>query len=64
MKYTILDNKYFKTIQVAVAFVSTEFRIEGALLVGFDNSTGKNEWQWTLTNPTALRSDPIYSKVL
>jgi hypothetical protein len=39
------------------------FKIKGGFLLGYDNSTGRNKWQWCVTFATAFRSDPDYSKV-
>ena len=49
--------------QVVVSCIPTKFSIEGGKYLGYDNITDCNNWQWLLTNSTALRSDPTYSKV-
>ena len=43
--------------------VETGFEVDGGILIGYDNHTRKNKWQWSVTFATALRSDPVYSKV-
>ena len=37
--------------------------IEGAVFIGSDPTTGMDLWEWSLTQPTDIRSDPTYSKV-
>ena len=50
-------------LQVVVSHLPTGISVAGAVFLGFDNETGTNMWSWSVTNTTAVRSDPTYSQV-
>ena len=49
--------------QTIVAPIPSHLKVEGALLLEMNSTSKQNIWQWTLTKPTSLRTDPLYSKV-
>ena len=59
----VCSNICMSFFQTVVSLTPTWLKIEGAILLGYDNATEKNRWQWSHTHTTALRSDSLYYKV-
>ena len=64
-KSLIVVNCYDKMLlfQIMTTTMPSQLTVSGAVLVGVNNTTGYNIWQWGRASPTQIRLDKVYTKV-
>ena len=64
-KSLIVINCYDKMLlfQIMTTTMPSQLTVSGAVLVGVNNTTGDNIWQWGRASPTQIRLDKVYTKV-